>query len=90
MLAHLGLKVNRLIRVGYGPFSLGNLARGGVAEVSTKRLQEALEGPKKPKAGWAKAKPRPAKPGRARSQQPRSKGPDSNRKGGRAHRRRPA
>ena len=97
VLAHLGLKVNRLIRVGYGPFSLGNLARGGVAEVSAKRLQEALEGPKKPKAGWAKAKPRPAKPGRAKAPraqdpQPRSKspGPGSKKKGGRAYRRRPA
>ena len=65
VLAHLGLKVNRLIRVGYGPFTLGSLARGGVSEVPDKRLRDALEGPKTPKAGWAKAKPRPAKPGRA-------------------------
>ena len=65
VLAHLGLKVNRLIRVGYGPFTLGSLGRGGVAEVPDKRLRDALEGPKTPKTGWAKAKPRPAKPGRA-------------------------
>ncbi len=64
VLAHLGLKVNRLIRVGYGPFTLGSLARGAVSEVQDKRLREALEGPKTPKAGWAKAKAKPSKPGR--------------------------
>ncbi len=29
VLAHLGLEVNRLIRVSYGPFQLGELAEGG-------------------------------------------------------------
>ncbi|MDJ0982942.1 MAG: pseudouridine synthase [Kiloniellales bacterium] len=64
VLAHLGLKVNRLIRVGYGPFTLGSLARGAVSEVPAKRLREALEGPKTPRAGWAKAKPKASRPGR--------------------------
>ncbi len=31
VLEHLGLKVNRLIRVGYGPFALGDLPRGQAA-----------------------------------------------------------
>ncbi len=33
VLEHLGLVVNRLIRLAYGPFQLGNLARGTLAEV---------------------------------------------------------
>jgi pseudouridine synthase len=42
VLTHLGLTVSRLIRVAYGPFQLGNLARGEVAEVSRKVLREQL------------------------------------------------
>ena len=38
----LGLAVNRLIRTGYGPFLLGGLARGAVAEVKEKVLGEQL------------------------------------------------
>ena len=30
----LGLKVNRLIRISFGPFMLGDLPRGGVEEVN--------------------------------------------------------
>jgi 23S rRNA pseudouridine2605 synthase len=33
VLEHLGLKVSRLIRTAYGPFVLGDLAAGGLAEV---------------------------------------------------------
>jgi 23S rRNA pseudouridine2605 synthase len=33
LLDHLGLRVTRLIRTGYGPFQLGRLARGEVEEV---------------------------------------------------------
>jgi 23S rRNA pseudouridine2605 synthase len=33
VMEHLGLPVTRLIRLAYGPFQLGNLARGAVAEV---------------------------------------------------------
>lgn len=39
---HLGLKVSRLIRVAYGPFQLGDLGEGEVAEVSGKVLKEQL------------------------------------------------
>ncbi|MGH7064453.1 MAG: pseudouridine synthase, partial [Stellaceae bacterium] len=42
VLKHLGLEVGRLIRLAYGPFQLGNLARGEVAEVSQKALAEQL------------------------------------------------
>jgi 23S rRNA pseudouridine2605 synthase len=42
VMAHLGLEVSRLIRVAYGPFQLGNLDRGAVAEVPAKVLREQL------------------------------------------------
>ncbi|MFT3975308.1 MAG: pseudouridine synthase [Amaricoccus sp.] len=38
----VGLKVNRLIRVSYGPFQLGELEPGGVEEVRAKVLREQL------------------------------------------------
>ena len=43
VLAHLGLKVSRLIRVAYGPFQLGTLPRGAVEEVPTKVLREQVK-----------------------------------------------
>lgn len=42
VLAHLGLTVNRLIRLSYGPFQLGALKLGDVAEVPRKVLVEQL------------------------------------------------
>jgi 23S rRNA pseudouridine2605 synthase len=42
VLEHFGLKVNRLIRVSYGPFELGELDDGDVEEVVTADLREAL------------------------------------------------
>jgi 23S rRNA pseudouridine2605 synthase len=39
---HLGLKVNRLIRVSYGPFMLGELRAGEVEEIKPKVLQTQL------------------------------------------------
>jgi 23S rRNA pseudouridine2605 synthase len=39
---HLGLSVTRLIRLSYGPFQLGNLGRGDLAEVPKKVLLEQL------------------------------------------------
>jgi 23S rRNA pseudouridine2605 synthase len=38
----LGLKVNRLIRIAYGPFQLGALASGAVEEIPRKVLKEQL------------------------------------------------
>src|SRR4051812_44118134 len=42
VLGHLGLAVNRLIRVSYGPFQLGDLAEGQVEEVKTRVLRDQL------------------------------------------------
>ncbi|MCS6877228.1 MAG: rRNA pseudouridine synthase [Geminicoccaceae bacterium] len=42
VLEHLGLKVNRLIRIAYGPFQLGNLPKGAIEEVPRKVLKEQL------------------------------------------------
>lgn len=36
VLEHLGLQVNRLIRVGYGPFNIGDLPRGQAVELTGK------------------------------------------------------
>jgi 23S rRNA pseudouridine2605 synthase len=42
VLAHLGLEVNRLIRVSYGPFQLGEITEGAVEEVKMRVLREQL------------------------------------------------
>jgi 23S rRNA pseudouridine2605 synthase len=39
---HLGLTVNRLIRISFGPFALGDLAAGAVSEVKTRVLVDQL------------------------------------------------
>ena len=38
----LGLRVNRLIRISYGPFQLGNLEKGTVEEVKLRILKEQV------------------------------------------------
>jgi len=42
VLGGLGLTVGRLIRVSFGPFQLGELAPGHIAEVKTRTLREQL------------------------------------------------
>ena len=42
LMEHLGLKVARLIRVSFGPFHLGHLAKGAVDEISGKVWREQL------------------------------------------------
>jgi 23S rRNA pseudouridine2605 synthase len=42
ILEHLGLSVNRLIRVSFGPFQLGDLEEGKVEEVRTRVLKDQL------------------------------------------------
>jgi 23S rRNA pseudouridine2605 synthase len=44
VMEHLGLQVNRLIRVSYGPFNLGTLERGEVMEVKEVVLREQIKG----------------------------------------------
>jgi 23S rRNA pseudouridine2605 synthase len=61
VLEHLGLQVTRLIRLAYGPFQLGNLARGAVAEVPKKVLAEQL-GNAEPAAAAHPHKPMGRKP----------------------------
>jgi len=42
VLEHLGLRVNRLIRVSFGPFQLGDLGEGAIEEVRTAFLRDQL------------------------------------------------
>lgn len=37
-----GLKVNRLVRISYGPFNLGNLSKGNMREISQKMINNFL------------------------------------------------
>ena len=57
----LGLKVNRLIRISYGPFQLGDLVRGGMEEVKGSILRDQVghlvDIPKARPEGTIKAKP---------------------------------
>ena len=59
---HFGWPVQRLIRVAFGPFQLGNLPTGAVDEVPAKALREQLGGGKAP----AGETPTPAKSSRAK------------------------
>jgi len=51
---HLGLTVNRLIRLSFGPFVLGDLAEGDIEEVKRRVLSDQL-GPKLARAFGLKA-----------------------------------
>lgn len=53
----VGLVVNRLIRVSYGPFQLGELEPGGVEEVRPKIMREQLGVGEKPGKAKPAAKP---------------------------------
>lgn len=62
-LESVGLVVNRLIRVSYGPFQLGDLATGAVEEVKAKILRDQLGLKRDPDAPRGpQAKPEPEKP----------------------------
>ena len=58
LMEHVGLKVNRLIRISYGPFQLGELPEGEVQQVRQATLKEQL-GIHEQKTGTAKAKSKP-------------------------------
>jgi 23S rRNA pseudouridine2605 synthase len=66
VMEHLGAQVNRLIRVSYGPFQLGDLAEGGVEEIRPRVLRDqlGLDEDGKPKTG-PKPKKAPKKGPRA-------------------------
>ncbi len=76
VLASLGLDVNRLIRLSYGPFQLGDLASGTVREVRGRTLRDQLgaklieaaganfDAPVATSTKVAKDKPKAAKPAR--------------------------
>lgn len=69
-LEHLGLQVNRLLRLSYGPFQLGDLKRGKVAEVPRNILRDQIGErtgsprlkPSKPKNPTRPARPKKKKP----------------------------
>jgi 23S rRNA pseudouridine2605 synthase len=63
-MGEVGLDVNRLIRVSYGPFRLNELKPGEVEEIKPKVLRDQL-GIALPE-GHAEAKPKPARPGGAK------------------------
>ncbi|MFD2441370.1 hypothetical protein ACFSS8_16955 [Paracoccus kondratievae] len=79
-MAHVGLIVNRLIRIGYGPFKLTGMEENEVREVKRKVLRDQLGGlltgetEEKPRSfrdrGAARADGKPGE-GRARSDGPR-------------------
>lgn len=89
VLEHLGLSVNRLIRISYGPFQLGDLATGDIREIRSRVLRDQLGRKLAEKAGLdfgsgnSAAKPRresrsaPDKPTRP---QRRKSGPDADRR----------
>jgi len=76
----IGLVVNRLIRISYGPFQLGQLEEGRTEEIKARVLREQL-GETDPKAdgtqkkegeGFARARIRPPAPGTRRAKRARS------------------
>jgi 23S rRNA pseudouridine2605 synthase len=71
VLGHLGLQVNRLIRVSFGPFELGELRDGAIEEVETALLRERLGEAVADQAGCdfiSPATEREAQPARSREQ----------------------
>src|ERR1700690_3765832 len=74
LLAHLDLDTNRLIRVSYGPFQIGDLIPGEVREIRGRVLRDQL-GAKLARAAGAdfEAPLRPAPPARTESISPASR-----------------
>ena len=63
-MGHLGFGVNRLIRISYGPFQLGELKQGAVEEVRRRIVREQLGLEVEAPTGTAKKAPqRKRKPG---------------------------
>jgi 23S rRNA pseudouridine2605 synthase len=62
---NVGLSVNRLIRISYGPFQLGQLAQGEVEEVRRRVLRDQLGVEIDPEDSDKAKRPRPQRRGRA-------------------------
>jgi len=62
----VGLVVNRLIRISYGPFQLGDLKAGEVEEIRRKIVRDQLGIEAGDPTGTAKSKARPKRPVRNR------------------------
>jgi 23S rRNA pseudouridine2605 synthase len=66
VMEHLGVPVNRLIRVSYGPFQLGDLPAGEVKEIARKVVRDQLGGDVAPDEQTLTRRPRGAKPVKVR------------------------
>ncbi|TXN24209.1 pseudouridine synthase [Methylobacterium sp. WL9] len=93
ILEHLGLSVNRLIRLSFGPFQLGDLEVGLVEEIRTKVLKEQLGKTLSEQAGVDFESPtrepiapfgKPKKPAAASAERAGSQGQKAPREGGRS------
>ena len=80
-LASIGLEVNRLIRVSYGPFQLKELPKGEVEEIKAKVIREQISKGSRDGAGvpdkpdtWAKKKAKATKPPRKKGFNPHNAG----------------
>ena len=77
VMEHLGFRVNRLIRIGYGPFQLGKLERGEVQEVPAKVVAEQTGGEVKPRLKGKPARTKPpagdTRPGKPPARKPASR-----------------
>jgi 23S rRNA pseudouridine2605 synthase len=68
VMAYLGLGVNRLIRIAYGPFTLDDLPAGEVIEASPRLVARVSgEGGSGRKPGWARPRPRAPRQGRRKA-----------------------
>mgnify|MGYP002620424453 CR=1 FL=1 len=64
----LGFQVNRLIRISYGPFQLGDLAAGAIEEIRPRVLRDQLGiAPEEAGEKAARRAPGPKKPGTGRA-----------------------
>lgn len=76
-LSEIGLDVNRLIRISYGPFQLKELDKGAVEEIPAKTIRDQISAgqkdpsaPSAPSTKWAKKKTKPSKPPRKKGFNP--------------------
>ncbi len=80
VMEHLGLRVNRLIRIAYGPFQLGELHRDTVREVSARVLMEQTGvGTPKPRRLSAKLPPMKSNPPAPRKDNQRNRSKNAHR-----------